>query len=242
MQNMPEGRLMLTIPTGKNKYYPSKVSNTRSLFNRRLQYLLLEERSYNNKYYYGNACFVEHMHFQLLHKPRCFRSGIRTMRVNSREPRQPQYLRRCGKSHFRGWPSGLWHIWRVSSRDTTLRGRPGATDVRALSKNRELLTMLGLSTIKSARWNEWWQVLPNKGKIFFPKVSGKSFHNLRRYDSRRQLRRMRIWPATCFFFLWSSTHTSEHREVKYPGQKKFGSGLKSPFLSNIGHYFHFFHR
>ena len=94
------------------------------------------------------------MHFQLLHKPRCFRSGIRTMRVNSREPREPQYRRCCGKSHFRGCPSGLLPVWRVSSRDSTLKGRPGATDVRALiSKNRELLTRLGFSTIKSARWN-----------------------------------------------------------------------------------------
>ncbi len=32
MQNMPEGRLMLTNPTGRNECYPSKVNNTRSLF------------------------------------------------------------------------------------------------------------------------------------------------------------------------------------------------------------------
>ncbi len=42
MQNMPEGRLMLTFPTGKNECYPSKVNNMRSLFNRKFQRLLLE--------------------------------------------------------------------------------------------------------------------------------------------------------------------------------------------------------
>ncbi len=125
----------------------------------------------------------------------------------------------------------IWYIYEnndimlLLQRDTTLRGRLGATDVRAkdvraLSKNRELLTLLEFSTIKSARWNGLYL----RGNICFPKVcSGKSFHNFRRYDSRRLLRRMRIWYATFFFGGRAHTHTSEHREVKYAGQNFFGS-------------------
>jgi hypothetical protein len=62
-----------------------------------------------------------------------------------------------------------------------------------------------------------WQVTIRGENICFPKVSGKSFHNFRRYDSRRLLRRMRIWPASNFLVKVeqsstpaTSTHTHTH--------------------------------
>jgi hypothetical protein len=44
---------------------------------------------------------VEHMHFQLLrHKPRCFRSGIRTMRASTRASLQSHNIADAAANHI----------------------------------------------------------------------------------------------------------------------------------------------
>ena len=112
------------------------------------------------------------MHFQLLHKPRCFRSGIRTMRVNSRRPREPQYLnisRATNHIFVVGLqPSGLLPVWRVSSRDTTLRG---ATDHRRAGPKQKQRIIGHVRIQYNKECALKWQV--PKGKIFvFPKFQG----------------------------------------------------------------------
>ncbi len=126
------------------------------------------------------------MLFQLLHEPRCFRTGIRTMCVNSREPWEPQYRRRCGKSHFRGWPLGLWPVWRVSSRDTTLSSQRTTRCHRRAGPEQKhrIIDHVRIKYNKECALK--WQV--PKGKIFVsPKFQEKrSFHNPEIYeDSRR---------------------------------------------------------
>ena len=122
------------------------------------------DHTYNNKYYYGSAFLVEHMHFQLLHKPRPM--------FSLRDPHDARQLARASRATISPTLQQITFSWLAfrpftclagSSRDTTLRGRPGATDVRTLSKNRELLAMLGISTIKSARWNGMYL----RGKYLF---------------------------------------------------------------------------
>ena len=147
------------------------------------------------------------MHFQLLHKPRCFRSGIRTMRVNSREPREPQYLQRCSKSHFRGWPSAFRPFTCLAgffaghhSQRTPRRHRRAGPE-----QNLRIIDHVRIEYNKECALK--WQV--PKGKIFvFPKfqgnrsiISGDMTRGVYCVECEFGLRPFILW--------WLSTHTHE---------------------------------
>jgi hypothetical protein len=161
------------------------------------------------------------------------------MRVNSREPREPTIISLTLQQitfswlPFRPFTCLAGFFAGQHSQRTPWRHRRAGPN----KQKQRIIGHVRIQYNKECALK--WQV--PKGKIFvFPKFQGN--RSIISGDMTRG-----VYCVECefglrpfFFGGRAHTHTSEHREVKYAGQKIFGSGLKSPFLSNIGHYFHFF--